>query len=84
VALKIEEKLWKKIRRLGMSDADWDRLHDRLKSIAADPFGQHPYAKRRADGSFQVRHGNWRALYEIDKSGDVEVIDVGNRGDINR
>jgi mRNA-degrading endonuclease RelE of RelBE toxin-antitoxin system len=82
MALLIKDKLWKEIRRLPR--ADWDLLHDRLKSIAADPYGQHLYAKRRADGSFQARHGNWRAIYEITAKGDVQVINVGNRGDINR
>jgi mRNA-degrading endonuclease RelE of RelBE toxin-antitoxin system len=82
MALLIKAKLWKDIR--AMPRSDWDRLHERLKHVATNPQGNHPYAKRRSDGSYQARHGYWRAIYEINARNDVEVISVGNRRDINR
>jgi len=62
-------------------------LVERLKRIAADPFGHHPDAKRLVgvrDG-FRVRHGDWRAIYRIDRAADaVYVEDVVQRKDAYR
>jgi mRNA-degrading endonuclease RelE of RelBE toxin-antitoxin system len=65
------------------------RMEATAARVAEQPFqlvGDHPYAKARQDGSgtYQVRHGDWRAIYEVNASNDVEVVVVGNRGDINR
>jgi mRNA-degrading endonuclease RelE of RelBE toxin-antitoxin system len=67
-----------------MPREDLDRLIERLKRIADDPYGQHADAKRRTDGAFQVRHGQWRAVYHITPTQDVEVIHVAHRREVNR
>lgn len=82
MALLIQQKVFKIIR--GMPREDWDRLKERLERIARDPYGQHPDAKRRQDGFFQVRHGVWRALYRVTPRQDVDVIHVGHRREVNR
>jgi mRNA-degrading endonuclease RelE of RelBE toxin-antitoxin system len=61
-----------------------DRLIERLERIARDPYGQHPDAKRRTDGTYQVRHGGWRAVYRITPTHDVYVIRMAPRGRVNR
>lgn len=39
-----------------------------MESIAADPFGNFPNAKRfAADDRFRLRVGHWRALYRVDR-----------------
>ncbi len=69
----------------GISKADRDALVEKLKAIADDPFGHHPYAKRlQGTPGFAVRQGSWRALYRIDGNRDVIVIDAGPRGRIYR
>jgi mRNA interferase RelE/StbE len=65
--------------------AERDALVDKLKAIADDPYGRHPYAKRlQGTPGFSVRQGPWRALYRIEGNRDVIVIDAGPRGSIYR
>jgi len=56
-----------------------------IKSIAADPFGEHSNAKRLrgGDDEFRVRFGDWRILYRLDRVSDtmfVTIIDT--RGEV--
>jgi mRNA interferase RelE/StbE len=64
----------------GLPKVDRDRLVERLEGIGADPYGNHPDAKRlKGTPGFRVRHGDWRAIYRIDGAGDVIVIEVKHR-----
>ena len=81
MALTFQHRV-EKVRR-GIPREDWDRLIERLERIAGDPYGQHPDAKRRTDGTFQVRHGTWRAVYRVIGQ-DVVVIHVAHRREVNR
>lgn len=59
-------------------------LLDDLQRIAADPYGNHPQAKplRGQPGVFRVRHGDWRAAYELDPGSDtMRVLWVKHRRD---
>lgn len=42
-------------------------------TLAADPFGTHPFAKSFGGGNGRVRQGDWRALYRIDQERD-EIV----------
>ena len=65
--------------------AERDALVDKLKAIANNPYGQHPYAKRlQGTTGFSVRQGSWRAVYRIDGNKDVIVIEAGPRGSVYR
>lgn len=55
-----------------------------LRRIAADPHGEHPQAKalRGQPGTFRVRHGDWRAAYDLDSAADImRVLWVKHRKD---
>ena len=82
MALLIPAKVTKEVRRSGMPTKDWADLNERLERIARDPHASHPDVKPLAGGGYRVRHGDWRAIYEINDRGDVEVIKVGPRGRI--
>jgi mRNA-degrading endonuclease RelE of RelBE toxin-antitoxin system len=65
--------------------AERDALVTKLRAIASNPYGYHPYAKRlQGTAGFSVRQGGYRALYSIAGNRDVIVIDAGPRGSIYR
>jgi mRNA interferase RelE/StbE len=81
--LVIEAAALKTLLRMPKGDAA--ALRTKLKVFAADPYGQHPWAKAFAGGLGRIRHGDWRAVYEID--GDallITVLKVANRKEIYR
>ena len=45
-------------------------LLERLKAIAAEPFGDHPQvtAIKGERDAFRLRQGDWRAVYKIDRA----------------
>ncbi len=57
-----------------------------LKEIAADPFGQHAKAKKLTDHpGYRARHGEWRAVYRLDRQSDEMVVDrVNHRSEVYR
>jgi mRNA-degrading endonuclease RelE of RelBE toxin-antitoxin system len=69
----------------GIPKAERDALVDKLKAIARDPYGNHPYAKRlKGTPGFSVRQGAWRAIYRITGNRDVIIIEAGPRGSVYR
>ena len=81
--LAIEASALKSLLRMPKSDAA--ELRAKLKTFAADPYGQHPWAKAFGNGIGRVRHGDWRAVYSIDGGAMlITVIKVGNRREIYR
>ncbi len=69
---------------VGLPASVRDTLKVRLAEIAADPFASHrnvrPLAGRAS--AFRIRMGNWRALYEIDRSAltlTVYIVDHRSR-----
>lgn len=63
-----------------------DGLVGKLRALAADPFAPNPAAKRLSgrDG-FRIRHGEWRALYRVDRAGAVVIVDwIGHRREAYR
>jgi mRNA interferase RelE/StbE len=82
MALLIQPKAVKAAK--GIPRQDWDRLMERLGDIARNPHGKHTGVDSLGGGSFRVRHGVWRAIYEINGRGDVEVIKVGHRREVYR
>ena len=62
-------------------------LLDRLERIAADPFAQHPNAKRLAGQPdvFRLRQGAWRAVYSVDRArNEVRVVRIVPRSEAYR
>jgi mRNA interferase RelE/StbE len=77
------------MRRLGdLPKAARVRLLDRLRLIASDPFAKHANVERyKGAGAdrFRLRQGQWRAIYEIDRTRQemrVQLIDT--RGSVYR
>jgi mRNA interferase RelE/StbE len=62
----------KALRRMPRRDAD--ALLARLRAVAADPFGEHPFAKAFGGGKGRVRQGDWRAVYRLDTGRDEMVV----------
>jgi len=57
----------------------------KLHLFAADPYARHAWAKSFGDGDGRIRHGDWRALYQIDNGVmTVTFTRVGNRREICR
>ena len=73
-------------RSLGkMPKHDAIGLLAKLKTFASDPFAPHSFAKALTGGGVRVRHGDWRAICEVDGSRLVVlVIKIGNRREIYR
>ena len=57
----------------------------KLKGIATDPFGRNPGAAAMTGGGYRLRHGEWRAVYRIDRDDDAVIIDaVKHRREVYR
>ena len=58
----------------------------KLQTVAADPMGQHPWARRlTGHPGFRVRQGDWRAIYRLDHAaGDMVVDRVAKRDEVYR
>lgn len=55
-------------------------IRDKLRRLAADPFGPQPQAARlKGSPTFRLRVGDWRVMYEIEDD-VVRVLDVKPRG----
>ena len=68
-----------------MPQRDSAALRDKLKAFAADPYAPHPWAKAFGSNSGRIRHGDWRALYEIDGGTvTVTILKIGNRKEVYR
>lgn len=83
--LLVEKPALKAMRRMQPKVAG--AIFAAMERIAADPFGDHPNARRLAGtgGSFRLRHGDWRALYRIDRLAQQVVLeDIRKREDAYR
>ena len=69
-----------------MPRSDAMAILTKLRAVAADPFGDHPQARRLTNaGGFRLRHGDWRATYAIDRtSGTVVVENIKHRREAYR
>jgi mRNA interferase RelE/StbE len=60
-------------------------LREKLAQFADDPYGPHPWAKGFGGSSGRIRHGDWRAIYEIDgPTITVLIVKIGNRKEVYR
>ena len=61
-------------------------LRAKLQAVAADPLGQHPFAKRLTDQpGYRVRQADWRAVYRLDhKMGEMIVDTIAKRDEVYR
>jgi len=85
VKLIFERAAAKALRRMPSRDAA--AILDRFDQIAAAPFARHPDCRPLVgirDG-YRLRHGDWRALYRIDRQARViHVEDVKHRREAYR
>jgi mRNA interferase RelE/StbE len=57
----------------------------KLKDFACDPFARHGFAKALVGGGVRVRHGDWRAVCDVDNGKlIVLVLVIGHRREIYR
>jgi mRNA interferase RelE/StbE len=75
-ALKALEKMPKR---------DAEALVRKLNIFAIEPFGSHGWAKALTGGGVRVRHGDWRAICQVNgEKMVVVVIRIGNRREVYR
>jgi mRNA interferase RelE/StbE len=70
----------------GLPGKEAAALLRRLEAVAADPFGDHPWASRLQGGDrFRVRQGDWRAVYRIDRDRQTVLVElVAHRREVYR
>jgi mRNA interferase RelE/StbE len=62
-------------------------LLERLRAVAADPSGPHLFVRpiMGEAGLHRLRHGDWRAIYRLDRAEDVMVVEhVAHRREVYR
>jgi mRNA interferase RelE/StbE len=70
-----------------MPRSDRDRLIQKAKDFAADPFGPHPWARPLSGqpDRVRIRQGDWRGVLLIVRvSETVVLVQVGNRKEVYR
>jgi mRNA-degrading endonuclease RelE of RelBE toxin-antitoxin system len=69
-----------------MPSKDAQALLDKLKRVAADPTGSHPFAKRLAGSlGYRIRQGDWRAVYRLDRAENEMVVErIAKRDEVYR
>jgi mRNA interferase RelE/StbE len=85
VRLEFEKGAAKALRRMPKAVAT--TLRARLGAIAVAPFGHHANVERMEGlkDSFRLRHGDWRAVYVVDRGADVVRVErIGHRGEVYR
>jgi mRNA interferase RelE/StbE len=84
--LVIEKAAMRRLNHLPRSTRE--EVRRRLDEIAADPFAKHANVKRYKEGgpnSFRLRHGQWRAIYRIDREAqEMQVQILDTRGSVYR
>jgi mRNA interferase RelE/StbE len=84
--LVIEKAAMRRLNNLPGSARE--SVRRRLDEIAADPFAKHANVKRYKEGgpnSFRLRHGQWRAIYRIDREAqEMQVQIIDTRGSVYR
>lgn len=81
--LVIEENALKALLRMPKQDSAG--LREKLKLFAAAPYDKHPWAKGFGGGTGRIRHGDWRAIYQIDgPTVTVMILKIGNRKEVYR
>lgn len=83
VKLIVTARAAKALDRLPKPDAV--ALKAKLDAAAADPMAPHGFAKAFGENMYRVRHGDYRAVYTIERArGEMVVVSVGNRKEIYR
>ncbi len=82
--LVIEKAAMRRLNSLPRSIRE--SVRRRLDEIAADPSARHANVERSKGGgpdSFQLRPGQWRAIYRIDrKAQEMQVQIIDTRGSV--
>jgi ParE-like toxin of type II ParDE toxin-antitoxin system len=66
------------------SEGGLGRLEGASGARCPRPPGRPPGRRAVNGGGYRVRQGDWRAIYDISSSGNVEVIKVGHRWEVYR
>jgi mRNA interferase RelE/StbE len=68
-----------------MPPREAEAMKAKLETFAVSPFANHLWAKAFGDGVTRIRHGDWRAVCEIDQGRIIVlVLKIGNRREIYR
>jgi mRNA interferase RelE/StbE len=63
---------------------DWEALRKKLAAYAADPRGDHPWARALTGvEGLRIRHGDYRAVCALEP-GALVVVALGHRKEIYR
>ncbi len=59
-------------------------IHEKLDVIAADPFANHPNAKKlQGREGYRLRIGDWRVIYKVvNEQLVIIVLKVASRGEV--
>jgi mRNA interferase RelE/StbE len=59
-------------------------IREKLESIAADPYAEHPNAKKlQGREGYRLRVGNWRVIYKIQSDQLlIIVLKIASRGEV--
>lgn len=69
----------------GMPVQDGKALRAKISQFADDPYKPYPWAKAFGKGEGRIRHGQWRALYEINQGElRITIVRVGHRKEVYR
>lgn len=69
----------------GMPVQDGKALRAKIGQFADDPYKPYPWAKAFGKGEGRIRHGQWRALYEINQGElRITIVRVGHRKEVYR
>lgn len=68
----------------GLPRKDWEALRTKIAAYAADPAGNHPWARTLTGvEGLRIRHGDFRALCKTEE-GALVVVAIGHRKEIYR
>ena len=69
-----------------MPKRDSQAILRKLKVVAAEPFGSHPWAKRlKGEYGYRVRQGDWRAVYKIGVERNAVLVErIDHRREVYR
>jgi mRNA interferase RelE/StbE len=58
----------------------------KLKTVAVEPFGNHPWSTRlKGEDGYRARQGDWRAVYKIDTERKMVIVErVEHRREVYR
>jgi mRNA-degrading endonuclease RelE of RelBE toxin-antitoxin system len=72
------------LRKMPKKDAT--ALFRKLQAVAAEPFGEYPWATRlKHDDTYRARQGDWRAVYKVFTAAGLVIVErIAHRREVYR